>query len=121
MKDATKFFKNNKNVLIQIFCGQGKNTLESITKNILKELPQGICIGSTTDGEINNDKVQINSTIITISVFNDTKVEITYSQNESSFKRGSEIANTLIKNNTKLLILFTDSLNTNADTFEISE
>lgn len=111
------FFKNNKNVLIQIFCGQGKNTLESITKNILKELPQGICIGSTTDGEINNDKVQTNSTIITISVFNETKVEITYSQNESSFKRGNEIANTLIKNNTKLLILFTDSLNTNAEEF----
>lgn len=110
-------FKNNKNILIQVFCGQGKEVLESITKNILKELPQGICIGSTTDGEINNEKVQVNSTLITISVFNETKLEITYSQNDSSFKRGSEIANTLIKSNTKLLILFTDSLHTNSEEF----
>ena len=47
-------FEKEKNILIQIFCGEKKDVLEYILNVIAKELPQAVCIGSSTDGEINN-------------------------------------------------------------------
>ena len=40
-------FKNEKNLLIQIFCGEKKDILEYILNVIAKELPLAICIGSS--------------------------------------------------------------------------
>ncbi len=50
-------FKNEKNILIQIFCGQGKENLKKTVLTLLKELPQAVLIGTTTDGEIKDKKL----------------------------------------------------------------
>jgi len=43
---------DEKNILVQIFCGQTKEILTNLSDVILRHLPHAICIGTTTDGEI---------------------------------------------------------------------
>jgi len=110
-------FKNEKNILIQIFCGQGKEAFENIVKEIQSNLPQAICIGSSTDGEIINNEVLMKSTVVSISTFENTKINIAFSSKEDSYERGVDLAKQLITDNTKLLILFSTALNTNGEDF----
>ena len=110
-------FKNEKNILVQIFCGQGKEVFENIVKEIQTNLPHAICIGSSTDGEIVNNEVLMKNSVVTISTFENTQIDIAYSSKESSYERGVDLASQLIKDNTKLLILFSTALNTNGEDF----
>ena len=109
--------KKEKNILIQIFCGHNKSFLKAIATQLLEQLPQAICIGSSTDGEINNSKVTTCHTIISISVFENTTLETTYVKKKDSFTNGVELAQKLIKEDTKLLITFSDGAKTNGEAF----
>ena len=110
-------FRNEKNILIQIFCGEKKEILENIINLLGKKLPQAVCIGSSTDGEINNENITTLKTIITISIFYKTTLEATYVQGNDSFKNGQKLASTLCKDDTQLIITFTDSKKTNGEEF----
>ena len=77
--------KNEKNILIQIFCGNKKQILEKIIKNLTKNLPQAICLGSSTDGEINGEKITTLKTIISISIFEKTTLKALFVKNKNSF------------------------------------
>lgn len=110
-------FKNEKNILIQIFCGQGKENLKKTVLMLLKELPQSVLIGTTTDGEIKDKKITTSSTIISISIFENTFIKKYYVENKDSFDTGFTLAEELITPNTKLLILFTDGTTTNGENF----
>lgn len=113
-------FKEEKNVLVQIFCGQNKEVLESIVKEIFEYIPQAVILGTTTDGEICDEEVTLLKTIISISVFEQTHLEIAYENyksEEESFACGYNLASKLITPKTKLLILFTDGTNINAEEF----
>ena len=59
-------FKDKKNILIQIFCGDKKEVLEDLLKILTKKLPQAICIGASTDGEINDKEITTLKTVISI-------------------------------------------------------
>ena len=111
------FFKDKKNVLIQIFCGEKKNILKNILDEITNELPQAICIGSSTDGEINNDKITTLNTIITISIFEKTTLKIAHVNEKDCFANGKKLATLLCNEETKLIIAFTDGANTNGEEF----
>jgi hypothetical protein len=111
------FFKDKKNVLIQIFCGEKKNILKNILDEITNELPQAICIGSSTDGEINNDKITTLNTIITISIFEKTTLKIAHVNEKDCFSNGKKLATLLCNEETKLIIAFTDGANTNGEEF----
>ncbi|AXX88170.1 FIST N-terminal domain-containing protein [Malaciobacter marinus] len=108
-------FKIYENILVQIFCGDSK--LQYYTNEILKNLPNAKCIGATTDGEIIENKVTTNNTIISISIFEDTSIKTNYSTIKDSFKNGQDLARKLISEDTKLLITFTDGTITNAEEF----
>ncbi|RXJ87732.1 FIST N-terminal domain-containing protein [Arcobacter sp. CECT 8985] len=110
-------FKNEKNILIQIFCGESKDKLSFISNILIQELPQSICIGTTTDGEIYEESVTTLNTVISISIFKNTTINSTYIENENSFENGKIIAQNLIKQKTKLLIVFTDGIKTNGEDF----
>jgi hypothetical protein len=110
-------FKDEKNILIQIFCGEKKSILKNILNEITKELPNAICIGSSTDGEINNDKITTLNTIITISTFDKTTLKIAYVNEKDSFSNGRNLATLLCNEDTKLLITFTDGAKTNGEEF----
>lgn len=110
-------FKNEKSVLIQIFCGGKKDILQKTINTLVDKLPQAICIGSSTDGEINNEEVSTLKTIISISIFKNTTLKTTYVKNKDSFKNGYELAKELCQEDTKLLIVFTDGAKTNGEAF----
>ena len=110
-------FENEKNILIQIFCGQTKEKLKNILDVITKKLPQAICIGSSTDGEISNDTITTNSTILSISTFEKTTIKAAYSNSEDCFSNGVELANKLCTQTTKAIIAFSDGATTNGEEF----
>ena len=110
-------FEKEKNILIQIFCGEKKEVLEKILNEITNKLPQAVCIGSSTDGEINNAQISILKTVISISTFEKTTLKTTYIKEEDSFKNGALLASELCCENTKLLLTFTDGDTTNGEEF----
>jgi hypothetical protein len=119
LKDIIDFsiFENEKNILVQIFCGQGVKVLKNTLEVIMNNIPNVACIGTTTDGEIFNKKITTHKTIISISVFSKTTIKISYVKGINSFKNGTNLAKSLITSNTKLLILFTDGTRTNGEDF----
>ncbi|MDD3342403.1 MAG: FIST N-terminal domain-containing protein [Sulfurospirillaceae bacterium] len=110
-------FKDEKNILIQIFCGQNKEVLRYVVETIRGYLPQAICIGTTTDGEICDATVSTLKTIITLSTFEHTLIKTAFQQNKDSFQCGVDLASALVTSNTKLLILFSDGTHMNAEEF----
>ena len=110
-------FKDKKNILIQIFCGQDNNTLEYIINILDKNIPQAVIIGTTTDGEIKDKKVSTFKTVVSISVFENTTIKATMRQGDNSFNSGYEIAKELTTPNTKLIITFTDGTSTNGEEY----
>ncbi len=110
-------YKSKKNILIQIFCGSDKATMTDILNKLAYELPQAKCIATTTDGEINNQEISVEETIISISVFENTSVKSAYSNTDDCFQNGAILAQKLMTQNTKLFILFTDGTTSNGEEF----
>lgn len=107
--------KRRHRLLIQVFCGEDEHVLSFVMKSLHVNLPEAMCIGTTTDGEICDDKVSTNKTIISITVFRHTDVKTTHLEHPNSFYMGQELANRLVTPRTKLLIVFTDGTQTNAE------
>jgi len=110
-------FANERNILVQIFCGQNKEVLTYLTKVILEHMPHAICIGTTTDGEVYGDSISTLRSVISISIFEHTFIKTAYIQDKDSFQCGIKLASELITPNTKLLILFSDGTKMNAEEF----
>ncbi|DAB36849.1 MAG TPA: diguanylate cyclase [Sulfurospirillum cavolei] len=105
------------NILVQLFCGQGQEVLQKMVDLFADALPQAICIGTTTDGEIYGERITTQQSVISISVFEQTLLKTAYSLDEDSFQCGYKLASDLITPNTKLLILFSDGTHMNAEEF----
>lgn len=110
-------FADEKNILVQIFCGHGEEVLNYTSSVILQHLPNAIVIGTTTDGEINGAVISTLQTIISISIFEHTFVKTAYANDPDSFQCGVNIVANLVTPNTKLLILFSDGTRMNAEEF----
>jgi len=110
-------FKNEENILIQVFCGQDSNTLQYINNLLGDEIPQAIIIGTTTDGEIKDKKVSTFKSVISISIFENSFIKVSMKQGDNSFNSGYEIAKEIITPNTKLIITFTDGTSTNGEEY----
>ncbi len=110
-------YKDEKNILIQIFCGHDLSALELITKTLMTNIPQAVCLGTTTDGEICESKISTLKTIISISVFDNTFLKAHYLKGDDAFNIGYEIAKNIVTDNTKLIITFTDGTGTNAEEY----
>jgi len=110
-------FYDEKNILVHIFCGEGKTVLEEAIQTVFAALPHAICIGTTTDGEINNASVSTHRTIIAVSTFECTSLKTAYETHTDAFCCGKNLATQLITPKTKLLILFCDGTAINAEEF----
>lgn len=110
-------FKKEANVLVQIFCSKELEDFKQSVNFITKTLPNAICIGCTTDGEINNHKVYTKHISVSVSIFKKTSLVCGFVNTLKSFENGFELAKKLIKNDTKLLILFTDFTYTSGEEF----
>ncbi len=110
-------FKDEENILIQIFCGQTKDKLKKIVRDFKQKLPQAFLIGSSTDGEINNSNITTLKTVISISVFQSTTIKSAYATEEDSFKNGVKLAKKICEDNSKVLIAFCNPYTTNGEEF----
>jgi len=105
-------FQKEKNLLIQIFCGQGKDFLIYVSQYLLQLLPY-----APTDGEIAEAEITTEHTVVAISVFKKTSLSSLKVEGTDSFKNGVYLARELVEKNTKLLILFTDGTTSNGEAF----
>jgi len=110
--------KKYNNVLIQVFTGNpGKKYIILLQELLNEMLPKAIIIGATTDGEIIGNKVLIKSTVLSITVFQTTKIKsilLSHTPNDG-FYTGKKAASSLIGKDTKAVILFSDGTNTNGE------
>jgi signal transduction histidine kinase len=127
LEDIKRFSTQNKiveekNVLVQIFTSINQiSFISSLTSFIKEIIPSVKIIGATSNGEISFDGINENSTIISFSIFDSTRIETSLIEHKnSSFDTGKNIINSF-KNNTnnelKLIISFADGLNTNGEDF----
>lgn len=110
-------FNIEKNILVQVFCGQGKVMMESVVKSIADRLPHAHCLAVTTDGEIDQERISTEETVIALSLFEKTILRGAAIEGSDAFSNGAYLAETLVREDTKLLILFTDGTSTNGEAF----
>lgn len=113
----SKNIGKNDNVLIQVFTGIVEaGFIETIIGEILCILPQAEIIGATTAGEIFQENALINTTIISFTIFEKTKIKskLLNVANNNEYQLGINIAEELVEDDTKVIILFSDGLLTNS-------
>ncbi|NOR57408.1 MAG: EAL domain-containing protein [Sulfurimonas sp.] len=115
--------KDSSRLLIQLFSGTTDvATIAGFQAFFQSKFPQATLIGSTSDGVINNTNIypQDKSTIV-FSNFETTELVSILIKNSDSYQDNSQlgktVASTLISENTKLLITFTDGIYTNGEEY----
>ncbi|MBY6036385.1 EAL domain-containing protein [Fictibacillus nanhaiensis] len=113
--------RQEENVLLQIFTGNlDKDWINRLRDTLLTELPQAKLIGVTTDGEIFKSRVTTGETVISVSVFEKSVPRTFYiprEANGTSSELGKRLANTVINERTKLVIIFGDGMNMEGSSF----
>ena len=127
VQDLEQFITENdildsENTLLQIFTSSNdKEYILNLIQNILLFLPNVNIIGTTTSGEISNRGSLIDSTVISFSTFNSTKISTKLlNLEDDSYHTGINFINQFENNNSdelKLIITFTDGLSTNGEEF----
>ncbi|RAK19536.1 PAS domain S-box-containing protein/diguanylate cyclase (GGDEF)-like protein [Anoxybacillus vitaminiphilus] len=104
-------------VLVQIFSGiLDKTYIKEIVRNIKHMIPHATIIGTTTDGEIADDKITNNCTVISYSVFEQTTLRsavLSCDEFAGSYALGEHVAKNIITERTKAMILFVNNLAVN--------
>jgi len=111
---------NNKNILLQIFTGDCDIAfIEKIILHINYLVPHIKIIGSSTSGEILEDKALEYSIVLSFTVFNKTRIETYYTElGETSTKTAQNLISQFDKNNpAKVAISFADGLLINGEEF----
>ncbi len=117
-----KEINKSKEILVQIFSGQlDVAFLEKLVKYIKNKIPKAKIIGSTTDGEIIDDSVRTQSTVVSITTFEKSTLSIDYIDDNlslgDSYLLGERISLKLREKNSKVFIIFGDGLHTNGEEF----
>lgn len=115
-----KNIKNDKTLLIQVFCGIAEiSYIRKLCQQLLYVFPQAHIIGTTTAGEIYLGEIERESCILSINSFEHTEIRTGFVQNRyhDSFRLGQELARKLDIQSSKVLITFADGLHTNGDEF----
>lgn len=108
--------KVSDSILIQIFSGNlDIKAVNTVTQTILQELPQSTIIGTNTSGEILDGRMYDNTILISMSIFENTVLKSIHYKNDDSEVMGKNIANEIISQDTKCLIMFADGLKCNGD------
>jgi len=123
--DLEKFIISNnikdcENILLQIFTGICDiEFIEKIIFQVKSLIPHIKIIGSTTSGEIMEDKALENSTVLSFSLFEKTKIETYYTHSGgTSSQTAQKLISQFDKNNTpKIAISFADGLTVNGEEF----
>jgi len=110
-------YQTQEHILIQVFCGQDKKTLQNILDELQQLLPHATCIASTTDGEIEGKHIHTKQTVLAISTFKHTTLKSAHVNTGNSYEDGIHLANALLMPNSKILLVFTDGTSSNGEDF----
>ena len=103
-------------VLVQIFCGALDTPyLGEITEQIQKKYPSAIIIGTSTAGEILEGKMLEESIVISLSCFESTTLHSCHFISEDSHALGRDVAQSILREDTKAVIMFADGLKCNGE------
>ncbi|PHR58875.1 MAG: hypothetical protein COA44_01655 [Arcobacter sp.] len=106
-----------KSILVQIFDGSlDEKKVKEVTCLIKSYIKEAIIIGSSSCGEIIDGKMHEGTLLISITSFENTDLFSFISQ-EAAHVSGKNMAETLIKEDTKCIILFIDGLDYEVDEF----
>ena len=109
-------FKNEKNCLIQVFSGQiDQNFLQCVLESLKTTLPQAHIIGSTTDGEIQDQEVSLRETIISFSCFDNVSLRSGFVEGANSKENAKELYSKIANDKTRLIIAFSDGMYANGE------
>ena len=110
--------KNQKKLLVQVFTSLSSSShILALSTALQEALPYAIIAGCSTDGEIIDGKVLKNNTVILITEFEKTTIEMLFlEENSDASGLGLQISNTLIHKETKALILLATFQSLNAQT-----
>ena len=119
---AKHSLKDRKNTLIQIFSAKAERTyIEDLQKFFQKDFPFASLIGSTTDGIVEQTTLYNDTKSVAVfSYFENTRIETGLSvltQECDSYCCGEQLAYSLVKEDTKVLIAFGDGLHLNGEEF----
>ena len=116
-EDRATEIESANSVLIQIFSGQVQEEFAKVVTFVQERFVNAVVVSASTDGEIYNEKVLTNSTVISVSLFNETELKSKYIDTNSSFENGAVFAKELVTSRTKLLLAFTNGLKCNGEEF----
>jgi len=105
----------NKNILIQVFTGVIDEKESLKVTNILKNyIPHSHILGVSTAGEIVDGRMYDGTILITFTIFESTTIKSKLYDFNNSFDT-HDIIKSLVQDNTKALIIFSDGLTSNAE------
>ncbi len=108
-------YKTHEALCVQIFCGGSGTLLQQIGEKISDALPQAHIIGSTTDGEIDQEEITTRETIIAVSRFERTELKSASVTGDDDYANGVALAQQLVDPQTKVLLLFSDGTSSNGE------
>lgn len=108
------------NLLIQIFGALPSiDAIQLVINAISHLLPSAHIIGATSDGEILDSTVSLHNVIVSITAFEHTTLHSFGEEREDKSCKtlGSKMGKVLVSPTTKVIITFTDGLNTNGEDY----
>jgi len=114
---------NNERTLIQVYIASSKREdVKEFQSYFSSKYDKSTFIGSTTDGIISGDQVlKSNINVVTFTQFEHTDLESKLFKKEDyhkdSFELGKAVGKSLCKENTKLILTFSDGTNTNGEEY----
>ncbi|UPT77458.1 EAL domain-containing protein [Sulfurovum sp. XGS-02] len=114
-----KKIHNSSSLLIQVYSAVvDKAFISTLLSELIHFLPDAIIIGATTDGEIMDGYVSSGKVVLSFSQFENTTLKAASVEHQvDGYYSGQYLAKTLITDDTKLFIAFTDGLHTNGEEF----
>ncbi len=106
-----KIDKSSSTTLIQIFTSLSKKTaIEDIAANISNTLPHATLIGSSTAGEIIDGEMVEETTTLSFSIFEKTKIKAYDCKEQDSYILGLALSKKVFNKDVKCVISFVDGL-----------
>lgn len=108
---------NHSSLLVQVFTSQKKKRIKEVVASIQKKLPNAVIVGASTAGEIANGAIYEEQTLLSISLFEKSRVVAYKALEEDSFSLGRDLSKKLFTTQTKCVITFLDGLKHNGEEF----
>ncbi len=119
-----KFLKNSsidvhqENILIQMFTSlESKQEIENIALHVRSVFTNAVLVGASSAGEILNGEMLDNRTVVSISIFEKTKITASYAVEKDSYTLGLALSKKIFDKETKCVITFLDGLEHNGQEY----